>query len=104
MRYKLVLRKMTKEDRILQRNNDLIHANMGEETVLMSLSNGEYYGINDVGSTIWNLLENSLSVQQLIIQLTDIYGISEEQCNREIGGFLDDMEEKGLLIIEEQAS
>ena len=63
-------------DQILERNPDLIHANIDDETMLMSLTNGEYYGMNKVGSAIWELLENSISVAELIEKLSTMYEIS----------------------------
>ena len=90
----------THSNRILRRNPEMIHANMGEELVIMSLTNGKYYGINDVGSAIWKLLENSLTIDQLIYKLSDIYGISAEQCQKDIEVFLINMEDQGIIANE----
>ena len=81
----------------LERNSEMIHANIDNETILMSLTNGEYYGINNIGSKIWELLENSMSIGELIENLTTIYDITKEQCETDIVCFLTDMQEKEII-------
>ena len=39
------------------RNDDIIFSDMGEETVMMSIDKGEYYGLDPVGRRIWELLD-----------------------------------------------
>ncbi|CAA0082321.1 Uncharacterised protein [BD1-7 clade bacterium] len=51
------------------------HASMGTDTVIMSVVNGEYYGVNDVGSMIWKLLECDITFTQLVEKLSNHYGI-----------------------------
>jgi len=79
----------------------MVHANMGNETVLMSLSNGEYYGINDVGSTIWNLLEKQMCLGELIEKLIELYGINTEQCEADISEFISSLTKHGILELSE---
>ena len=90
---------MLTPDTILERNSDLIHADIDNETMLMSLSNGEYYGMNSVGSVIWGLLENSISARQLVEKLSSEYEISEEQCEKDITPFLSTLQEKGIIVV-----
>ncbi|MDE3197312.1 MAG: PqqD family protein, partial [Acidobacteriota bacterium] len=43
---------------VLCRNDKILHAPVGaEETVMLSVEAGEYYGLNAVGRRIWELLE-----------------------------------------------
>ncbi|MBX2849145.1 MAG: PqqD family peptide modification chaperone [Acidiferrobacterales bacterium] len=84
---------------ILQRNRDLVHATMGDETVLMSLSSGEYYGMNDIGSAVWNLLENEISYKELILSLTEKYVVSQTQCQADMENFLTSLRDKGILKV-----
>ncbi len=90
---------MLKLDQTLQRNPDLIHANMGDETVLMSLTNGEYYGMNEVGSKIWALLEEPHTVIQLAEKLATIYDIDKDHCFQDIQLFLGELEKQGIVYL-----
>ena len=47
---------------LVRRNPEIVHSDMDGETVMMSVSEGNYYGLNGVGSQIWELLEQEMSV------------------------------------------
>ena len=84
-------------NQLIQRNPDLIHADIDNETMLMSLSNGEYYGMNMVGSKIWELLENSMTVSSLVLELTNVYELTDEQCENDIQPFLISLLDKEII-------
>ncbi len=94
---------MLSESKIIQRNADMVHASMGDNTVIMSVINGEYYGINDVGSLIWEYLESNLTVGQLIDKLVNHFGITREQCITDTEKFLALLIEKDMIQIRETA-
>ena len=68
---------------IIQRSNKLVSSNMDGETVMMSIENGEYFGLNSVGSRMWELIENPIKVNTLIELLLDEFDVSREQCEAE---------------------
>jgi DNA-directed RNA polymerase delta subunit len=85
---------------IVQRNeNNFLANSLGDETVMMDIDNGEYLGINSVGTDIWNLLQEPISVQELIKKMLDIYEVSEEECTAEINAFLSRMIKQNMLVV-----
>ncbi len=86
----------------IMRNNDIFSSEIDEETVMMSIENGEYYGINSVGSYIWKLLETPRSFGSLKTELRKEFDVSEEECNRDLGEFVAALQKKNLLLMEEQ--
>jgi len=72
---------------------------MDGETVMMSIESGEYFGLNSVGSRMWELIENPIKVNTLIELLLDEFDVSLEQCEAETMEFLNHLYEKKLLII-----
>jgi hypothetical protein len=84
---------------IIQRSNKLVSSNMDGETVMMSIENGEYFGLNSVGSRMWELIENPIEVDALIELLIDEFDVSREQCEMETMEFLNHLLEKKLLSI-----
>lgn len=70
-------------------SKDQVSCEIQDETVLLSLSNGEYFGLNSVGSTIWRLIQTPRTIGELRDALLDEYsGISPEACEEEILSFL----------------
>lgn len=84
---------------IIQRSNKLVSSNMDGETVMMSIESGEYFGLNSVGSRMWELIENPIKVNALIELLLDEFDVSREQCELETMEFLNHLLEKKLLDI-----
>lgn len=83
-----------------QRNDsNFLTSGLGEETVMMDLENGDYLGLNSVGTDIWNLLQEPLSFETLLQKLKEIYEVSDEQLNKEVTGFLQKMHEQNMLQI-----
>ena len=71
------------------------------ETVLMDKQSGEYFGINQVGTTIWELLAAACTIDQLVGKLMERYAIDEATCSTEVSQFLKMLESKKMLRIEE---
>ena len=84
---------------VIKRSSDLVSSNMDGETVMMSVENGEYYGLDPIGSRIWELLENPIEVNVLIETLLEEFEVSKEQCTEDTLEFLNQLHEKNLLLI-----
>lgn len=67
------------------------------ETVILSLENGKYYGINSVGSRIWQLLENFTTLRQIEEMILKEYTVSSEVCRQQVEAFLELMLAEGLV-------
>jgi hypothetical protein len=79
-------------DTTLNRNDDLLHASVGaEECVMMSIEAGSYYGLNAVGSRIWELLESPKTVGQLCRQICEEFEVDEQTCEAAVVIFVDDL-------------
>jgi hypothetical protein len=85
---------------IVLRNPKMVTSNIDDEIVMMSVDNGEYYGLDEIGSRIWALLENPISVQQLISALMDEFEVEEETCHTDTLDFINDLFEKKLISIQ----
>jgi hypothetical protein len=81
----------------LSRAQDLISTELDQETVLMSIEAGAYYGLKGPAQTIWNNLETPLTFSALVDRLVKEYAVSQETCSEDLQQFLAKMEEEGLL-------
>lgn len=68
----------------LVRNPLLTTAELDGEVVMLSLETNRYYGLNAVGSRIWELLAQPMTLQQVCDVLMHEYAVSREQCEREV--------------------
>ena len=49
-----------------------VSADMGEEIILLHLENGLYFGLGNVGTRIWKLLQKPLKVREITSLLTKL--------------------------------
>lgn len=85
----------------VKRNPALVTSNIDGEVVMMSVENGEYYGLDEIGTRIWDLLENSLSVNELVDKLTEEFEVEKDDCTRDTLDFLNDLLARNLLVVEQ---
>jgi len=86
-------------DAILRRKQDQLSSEIDGEVVMLSIENSEYYGMDKVGSHIWQLIEKPISLKQLIGILLDEYEVAEEQCTEDTVKFIEQLMEKELVEI-----
>lgn len=77
-------------------------AGMNGEKAMMCMEQGKYYGVDTVGSQIWEMLDRPMAVQELTEELTKQYEVAEALCRRDIILFLRKMHKKGLVSFVQQ--
>lgn len=81
---------------------DVLSSKIDEEVILMSLKGEYYFGLDPVGSRIWELLDQQPStIDELVQLLVDEYEVDEPTCRNDAQKFIDDMSEKKLIHVVE---
>ena len=84
----------------LKRNPELLAVDMDGETVMMDMESGNYFGVNAVGSHIWEALETESSVENLVETVTGHFEINDgDSVQGDILEFLSDMVEQKLVEV-----
>ena len=84
--------------KILVRKADIFAADMDGSTVMMNMETGMYYNLGEVGSRIWELLEQPIRVADLIEALTGEFDVSFAQCAKDTIPFLQRLLENKLIL------
>ncbi len=84
----------------LSRSQEMLSTELDQETVLMSIDAGAYYGLAGPAQSIWEKLKTPLTFSALVDLLVKEYDISPEACASDMQGFLGEMEREGLLRVE----
>jgi hypothetical protein len=82
------------------RSPDQVSGDLDGRVVLLSIENGEYYNMNEVGSRIWALLEKPVKVSALIDQLMAEFEVERARCETEALAFLGQLAKDRLLKVE----
>lgn len=70
-----------------------------DETVILDTKTQEYFSINEVGKNIWDMISKTSSLQKILDELVNIYEVPKEQLKNDMINFLEALNQKGLIII-----
>ncbi len=84
-------------DTKLRQGRDHVATSIGDETAVMSIKRGRYYAVGSVAERIWQILEAPVSPREITERLREEYDIATEQCESEVGTFLKELSEEGLV-------
>ncbi|MGV7235085.1 MAG: PqqD family protein [Nitrosomonadaceae bacterium] len=73
------------------------------ETVILDLKGESYFGLDEVGTRIWQLLQENSSLQNIHETLLQEYEVDSEQLEKDIKLLLDELLNVGLVSLEKQA-
>ena len=90
---------ITLNSRLRRIDKDLLSSSMADETVMMNVSSGDYLGLNEVATTIWGLLEEEITTQEICTKLLDAYDIDEESCIKRTLTFLEELQGEKMITV-----
>lgn len=79
--------------------DSVIYQTVGDEIVLLNLTSQEYFGLDRVGSDVWNLLIEHRDVAAVAKHLATIYRVDEQTAHEDIQPLIADMVAANLLRI-----
>ena len=91
-------KKLIELNSIVTQAKSLVSSDMDGETVMMSIENGKYYGMDPIGSRIWKLIEKPQSPSVLCEILLNEYNIDQEICQQHVLEFLNKLSDQGLVV------
>jgi GeoRSP system PqqD family protein len=77
-------------------NDAVAVAELGDETVILNIESGVYFGLDAVGTRIWQLLDCGTSEEGIIAVLLEEYEVEQAVLRRDVQSFLDTLAQKGL--------
>lgn len=80
------------------RKTDLTWHTVGEEIVVLDLDGSVYLKLNGSGRMLWELLTDPSDEESLAAALVGGYGIDKERAAADVGAFLADLRQRGLLV------
>lgn len=70
---------------------------VGEETVILDLASGTYFGLDAVGARIWQLVGEGKTLAEVCEGILDEYDVEREVLERDLFALLDALEAQNLI-------
>jgi len=78
---------------------DHLYSDLNDEAVILSMSSGKYYGLNNVGATIWKSIRTPATLKDIESAVMAEFDVSADTCRQEILDFLRKMSEEELIEV-----
>ncbi|MEL6129345.1 MAG: PqqD family peptide modification chaperone [Cyanobacteria bacterium J06627_3] len=90
---------------IISTTPDQIASELGGEAVILNLGTGQYYGLNEVGARVWELIQQPCTFDSILHSLLEEYDVQPDVCKQDLTKILIDMKEACLIEVNnEQAA
>lgn len=87
---------------ILVPEHILYRGDLDGEAVLLNLSTGVYYGLDQVGASMWERVTHHGRVGPAIDELLATYEVTREQLEADLLKLIDELTDQGLLEIADE--
>jgi hypothetical protein len=77
---------------------------MGDEAVILNINNERYYGLDRSGISFWNWLKEEGDVDKALARAIDAYDVDPEILKKDLGVFVIELNNAGLLSFDEASS
>ena len=70
---------------------------MNGETVILDLKSESYFGLDEVGTRIWQLLQENGDLQQTFNVMLNEFDVDAEQLQQDLNDLVGKLEDAGLV-------
>ncbi|CAM4140603.1 lasso peptide biosynthesis PqqD family chaperone [Paenibacillus alkaliterrae] len=92
---------ITANELVVQSDGYLV-SDMNGEKVMLSIENGKYYNLGQIGGRVWELMASPVSIQDMVKQLVTEYEIEPESCEQQVRHFLQKLATEGLIQVRKE--
>jgi Coenzyme PQQ synthesis protein D (PqqD) len=85
-------------------SKDQISCELGGEAAILNLKEGFYYGLDEVGSAVWQLIAEPRRVSEIRDELLDIFEVDSDQCSADLIRLLGELRTRGLIQVVDDAN
>jgi hypothetical protein len=88
---------MTDDGPKLVLNDSVVFAELDDEAVLLNIETGVYFGLDEIGTEIWNLLSGGADEDAVVDKLLVEYDVDATQVRVDVKEFIATLQTNGLV-------
>ncbi len=78
-------------------SEDVVANPVGGETVILHLGNGNYYGLDQIATLLWEGLKSGKLPSDVCDQILEEYEVERDEVERDLAEFLKELAENELV-------
>ena len=84
-------------------SQEVLSQEVSGETVLLDMQSESYFGLDAVGTRIWQLLQENNHLQQVFDTMLEEYDVDEKQLEKDLDELLNKLIDEELITIKSAA-
>lgn len=88
------------QDHLISQVHGNIVSDMDGEKVMLSIHNGKYYNMGEIGGEIWEQIKDPITTEDLVFSLMTQYNVEQKECEEQVVFFLNLLLEESLIKVE----
>ena len=80
-------------------SSEVLTQELDGETVILDLKSESYFGLDKVGTRIWQLLQEQEDIQTITATMLNEYDVGEEQLEKDIQNLLTQLNKAGIVTL-----
>jgi len=83
-------------------NDNVVFRELEGEAVILNLETGTYFGLNEVGTRIWALIQEHRSLGRVFEAMRAEYGVSPDVLKSDLLRLVEELRAKGLVGVSQR--
>jgi Coenzyme PQQ synthesis protein D (PqqD) len=81
---------------------DTVSCELDGETAILNVQSGDYYGLDEVGASVWRMISQPHTVAEIIREITSEYDVDLAQCEGDLISLISKLAAHGLVEISDR--
>jgi hypothetical protein len=87
---------------VIVANHEQLSANLDDEVVILHVNAGAYYGLDQVGVFVWNLIQEPRRVSDIRDAICEEYEVKLERCEHDLLTLLEELAAYQLIEVKNE--
>ncbi len=88
----------------LKISKDVLSQEVNGETVLLDLNSESYFGLDEVGTRIWQLMREGERPEKIVDILREEYDVDENKLRKDLDELLAKLIDEGIVLVQSEES
>lgn len=76
---------------------DVIFQHVAGETVLLDLKSEKYFGLNELGTRLWSLMQDQIPLNEILKRLHSEYQVEYDRLETDVVNLLEELQANELI-------
>lgn len=90
---------MLMDNATIHRLSSVSATQVDNDVIMLDMEQGKYFGLNEVGSIVWQYIEAPRSFEDIIQHLMNQFNVDEKTCRQETEVLIEKLKKANLVSI-----